>query len=1112
MKHSVPGYPTDVARRHLERLGRSLKDIPWTAQALLEEVLEQLSASLGELQLAADELRERNEELASAKRALETERQRYRDLFESASDGYLVTTPAGTIQEVNPAAAALLRREPESLGGKPLALLLQKQGSLRRLLSDLKQGLEPSGASGWEVDLRRSDGTHFPALLHVTTIRDAGRLVELRWLIRDLTARKEAEQALQRWVRLFEDAHRGVVVGSGDGKTLEMMNPAFARMHGYTVQELTGRPIHELFPPECRADLAEHIRIAHEQGHCEFESRHVRKDGTVFPVRIDVTAVRDAAGRVLYRVVHVEDITEHKHAQDAILRTNEELELRVAQRTAELTVAIEDLKNEVGQRTRAEESLRARARQQEAIVQLGLRALAGTKPDKLMDDAVAFAAETLGVDCVKVLELLSDGGTFAVIAGVGWKEGLVGHATVAAHTDSQAGYTLLCSEPVVVEDLGAETRFKTTPLLKDHGLVSGMSVVIHGRKRPFGVLCAHTDRRRTFTKDDTRFLQAVANVLGTAIERERGDAALRQIEWLLTETSKPAATLREAHEPDYGSLVQLNTHRELLDSVGKDVLAELADGYLDLLDTSVAVFERSGDYALNTASSPWCRFLSHASRALCGGSSNKAAMESGRWHCHESCWSESSRVCAETGEPADIECRGGIRIYAVPIRAGADVVGSINFGYGDPPTHPEKLQEIAARYHVSVDALRQKAEAYESRPPFILDIAKTRLLGSAKLIGTMVERKRFEDQLLDTVIERTRAETEQQKFVSLVENSSDFIGMASLRGRMLFVNPAGRRLVGLDRQEAVIGTYLSQYWTDETWTRIEQVALPAVMADGRWEGDGQLRHFKGHHTVDVELNLFVVKHPHTDEPLCLAMVQRDVTERKRVDRLKGEFISTVSHELRTPLTSIRGALGLIASGVSGVLPPKAQTLVEIAYRNSERLVRLVNDILDIDKIEAGKMVLTLRPVEVMPLVEQALTANRAYAEEFDVHWRVVESLPDARVWADADRFTQVMTNLLSNAAKFSPPSDQVAISVSRRERMIRVAVTDHGPGIPEPFRGRVFQKFAQADASDARQKGGTGLGLSIAKAIVEKMAGHIAFETAPARGTTFYFELPEWRG
>ncbi|UZQ55576.1 PAS domain S-box protein [Trichothermofontia sichuanensis B231] len=237
---------------------------------------------------------------------------------------------------------------------------------------------------------------------------------------------------------------------------------------------------------------------------------------------------------------------------------------------------------------------------------------------------------------------------------------------------------------------------------------------------------------------------------------------------------------------------------------------------------------------------------------------------------------------------------------------------------------------------------------------------------------------------------------------------------------------------------------------------------------------------------------------------------REVTERIRIERLKDEFVSMVSHELRTPLTSIRGSLGLILGGVAGALPDQARMLLDIAYKNSERLITLINDILDIEKIESGRIDFNLQPLDLTPLLTQAIATNQTYGDQFQVQFVLTESVP-CQVKADPDRLMQVLTNLLSNAAKFSPAGSVVAVAAQwlpTAPNWVRVAVRDQGPGIPPEFIPRIFQKFAQADSSNTRQKGGTGLGLSITKAIVERLGGKIGFETTQGVGTTFYFDLP----
>ncbi|HVY08433.1 MAG TPA: PAS domain S-box protein [Burkholderiales bacterium] len=257
--------------------------------------------------------------------------------------------------------------------------------------------------------------------------------------------------------------------------------------------------------------------------------------------------------------------------------------------------------------------------------------------------------------------------------------------------------------------------------------------------------------------------------------------------------------------------------------------------------------------------------------------------------------------------------------------------------------------------------------------------------------------------------------------------------------------------------------------------------------------------------IPVDVTMQIVRRP--DEPGTFISVARDATERKKVDQLKNEFVSTVSHELRTPLTSIRGSLGLLAGGVVGELPAQARELVDVANANAERLIRLINDILDIEKIESGKMRFVMQPLALAQLMKTVLAENRGYGEQFGVRFVLRDPVPDVRIRADSDRILQVMANLLSNAAKFSPRNAEVEIGILVTSGSVRISVRDHGGGIPEEFRERIFAKFSQADASDNRKLGGTGLGLSIAKAIIEKHSGNIGF-TSGTDGTVFHFDLP----
>ncbi|HYD30558.1 MAG TPA: ATP-binding protein, partial [Azospirillaceae bacterium] len=271
-----------------------------------------------------------------------------------------------------------------------------------------------------------------------------------------------------------------------------------------------------------------------------------------------------------------------------------------------------------------------------------------------------------------------------------------------------------------------------------------------------------------------------------------------------------------------------------------------------------------------------------------------------------------------------------------------------------------------------------------------------------------------------------------------------------------------------------------------TYVRKDGSHFPVLLsAAAIWDEDGELLGFLG--------------------------IGTDISELKEVEQLKSEFISTVSHELRTPLTAIRASLGMVASGAFGPLPDEASQLTDIALQSSERLVRLINDILDVEKIASGALKLDIRPVQLQDIVERAIIDIEGYAGRFGVTLNLIEPHPEIEVLADPDRLIQVFTNLLSNATKFSPSDGNVEIAITRpRPGWVRVAVIDHGPGIPEGFQDKVFTKFAQADASDRRSKGGTGLGLNITKSIVERLNGRVWFTTEVGGGTTFYVELPVW--
>jgi PAS domain S-box-containing protein len=278
------------------------------------------------------------------------------------------------------------------------------------------------------------------------------------------------------------------------------------------------------------------------------------------------------------------------------------------------------------------------------------------------------------------------------------------------------------------------------------------------------------------------------------------------------------------------------------------------------------------------------------------------------------------------------------------------------------------------------------------------------------------------------------------------------------------------------------------------------VASPIREASGRCSNGGKL---------EIELSVSPLA---IHERKLFTFIIHDASAKRKVDRLKAEFISTVSHELRTPLTSIRGALSIVLSGGLGDVTDKIKDLLSIASSNVDRLTRLVNDILDIDKLEFGNASLNVKCHEIFPLLQQSIKQNQGYASRFGVELVLdmpAEAVVHCSANIDQDRFLQVMANLLSNAIKFSFLDGVVRVQLTLEDHQLKIAVIDNGQGIAENFRQFIFQKFAQADSSDTRHHNGTGLGLSITKVIVERMGGNIHYSSIVGEGTTFYVLLPK---
>jgi len=451
---------------------------------------------------------------------------------------------------------------------------------------------------------------------------------------------------------------------------------------------------------------------------------------------------------------------------------------------------------------------------------------------------------------------------------------------------------------------------------------------------------------------------------------------------------------------------------------------------------------------------------------------------------------------------------------------GVDALPESDAGWADVRSRIRNIEWLETTLPVSVLPLRRAARgervtntAFAFAPPgtrigespgpgtrYIVANGQPILDASGKQVGAVVAFRDVTQEYAATAA----LQASEERFRRLSDAATDGV-IVSREGIILEVNAAWCRMCGI-HEAALIGTPMVDLVAPTDRDAVARMVhenrtvtytIACLRADGTT--------FDGQVTARP-----IIYH---GAPARISVV-RDVTEWTRVNRLKSEFVSTVSHELRTPLTSIHGALKLVASGTTGALPAKVQQLLTIAHNNCERLVRLVNDMLDLDKIEAGK--LEIRPTALAPtdIVRSALDGIRAMAEQYRM--RLEERVDACRSFrGDRDRIIQVLTNLLSNAIKFAESETVVSISATEvttaAQDRIRFAVTNSGPGIQPSDIALLFTRFQQLDGSDARHRGGTGLGLAICKAIVEQHGGVIGVDSDPGETTTFWFELPVLR-
>ncbi len=932
----------------------------------------------------------------------------------------------------------------------------------------------------------RGDGTCGTMQFSSTPIRDReGCIVAGVAIFDDITEQKRAEEELrasEERYRVFAETAQDAIVMIDEDSRILFVNDAAESIFGYAKADMLEQRLTMLMPERLReAHLTAFERyLDTDRRHLDWRSVQLpglHKSGKELPLEISFGEF--IKGEKRFFTGFIRDITE---------------------------------------RRRAEEAIRTRARQQAAVAQLGRIALASADVDGLMQRAVSLVANTLEVEYCKVLELLPGGDVLLLRAGVGWREGLVGKDTVDAGTDSQAGFALLSGEPVIVEDLRSEQRFGGPPLLRDHGVTSGMSTTIQGQERPYGVLGAHTRERRVFTQDDVNFLQAVANVLAAAIERKRAEEALQESEERFRATFEQAA-VGVAHNAPDGRWLKVNdklcqivgySQEEMLEGSFQDIThPEDLDTDLEysrrLLAGEIETYSVEKRYIRKDGSVTWTNLTASLVRGPSGEPKYRIAVieDINERKRIESALRESEeRFRLITENARDLICMmdtEGRYVYVSPSYKtvlGYATEALLGMRFTDL-VHPKDLACLQDWQNAAQFEFRAR-QADGSWVWMEGSSYKIRWQGEPYVVGIsrdITERKRIEqkirrlnEDLEERVKERTaQLEQERATLDAILNNLSEGVLAADSGQRVVFANPAARSMLGLSSEEPL--EELPDPWED--------FDLPGVTARCV-EGQGECIEVR----VQDRDTLLQVKLEHLpelgDHRGGALMVIQDLSEGRRLETRQQRFLANAAHELKTPITTILGASDLLLTEEEDD-PELRRRFLNHIFTEARRMQRLSETLLHLARVGWD-----LREPE-----SEALDLEAAARE---VIWRMVPLAESAgielsltgqgaRVRADQEWLEQALMVVVSNAVKYSSRGGRIRLHLDGGV----VEVEDEGAGISAEDLPHVFDRFYQGQDNS----GGFGLGLPICKELIERMGGKISIESEAGVGTTVRIELPE---
>jgi len=592
--------------------------------------------------------------------------------------------------------------------------------------------------------------------------------------------------------------------------------------------------------------------------------------------------------------------------------------------------------------------------------------------------------------------------------------------------------------------------------------------------------------------------------------RKETESSLKAIEWLI----KKSPNVISGFSQDYSDLTELNTCRMILDNIGKDMLSDIVSGYLELLETSAAVYEKNGDYAHGIFSSGWCRMMDSASRKLCNTPDDRGALNCGKWLCHESCWTDASMIAIDTTQPVDIECNGGLRIYAVPITVHDQAIGTINFGYGDPPKDAATLEIISKKYQVDINDLIRESDCYEHRPNFIIETAKKRLRSSAKLIGAMVESK----------VAQTKLQQEQERLDVTLQSIGDAVITTDIQGKVVLINKVAQTLTGWCREEACgrdlidvfkIINELTQKPCENPVKKVLETKEVVELANHTMliARDGSRRVIADSAAPIIDA---------AENTIGVVLVFRDMTEKFELEtalrhaqkmEALGKLAGGIAHEFNNILSIIIGNNELILEDLpEWNLSRESSQEIRLA---SLRARDIVKHLLTFSRQDDS----TKKPINIGAVVTETLKLIRSTTP---TNIEIMEKIsPNCLpILGDATQINQILLNLCNNAVDVLPISggrieielcnydidlqNTVSANTLTQGKCVKLLVRDNGSGMPKEILGRIFDPyFTTKDVGK-----GSGIGLAVVHGIVENHGGSIVCESAINQGTIFTILIP----